>query len=198
VEEARVLVLRGSRDELAAVLRPRQGRLPADEGARRDFLGRMRAHLSGRFEAVAMPRRWRLVEELPQNAMGKSTAAALEALFARPQAPLLPELVFARATDNGVELEILLAPDLHWFKGHFPALPILPGVVQVHWAVHYAAEQLGLRGAFHSLQALKFQRPLRPGQRVQLVLTPRPDGRSFEFAYLTEAGRHASGRVTLG
>ncbi|HTB34184.1 MAG TPA: AMP-binding protein, partial [bacterium] len=197
VAEARVLVLRGARDELGAVLKTAPGRLPADEAARREFLAVLRAHLAGRFEAVALPRRWRLVEELPHNSMGKTTSADLEALFARDRAPLLPDLIFARRGEKGVELELLLDPDLHWFQGHFPGAPILPGVVQVHWAVHFAAEHLGLQGAFRSMQALKFQRPLRPGQRIRLVLTPRADGRSFEFAYHTEAGRHASGRVTL-
>jgi uncharacterized membrane protein/acyl-CoA synthetase (AMP-forming)/AMP-acid ligase II len=198
VEEARVLVLRGAREELAAVLRLRPASMPADDAARRAFLARMRGHLDGRFEAVAQPRRWRLVDEMPCNAMGKTTVADLEGLFARAEAPLLPELLFARGAAEGVELELLLPPDLHWFQGHFPGAPLLPGVVQVHWAVHYAAERLGLHGAFLSMQALKFQRPIRPGQRVLLALTPRPDGRSFEFAYRTEAGRHASGRVTLG
>jgi 3-hydroxymyristoyl/3-hydroxydecanoyl-(acyl carrier protein) dehydratase len=70
--------------------------------------------------------------------------------------------------------------------------------VQVHWAVRYAAQELGLTGPFRGLQALKFQRPLRPGTRVTLGLKARPDGRSFEFSYHTEAGRHASGRVLLG
>ena len=197
VLEARVIVLTGLREELGAVLVPRPGRMPPDDGSRRDLLAALRGHLSGRFEPVAQPRRWRLVPEMPQNAMGKTSATALEALFAREQAPLLPDLILVRPGPKGVELELLLAPDLHWFQGHFPAAAILPGVVQIHWAVGYAAEHLGLKGAFQSMQALKFQRPLRPGQRVRLALTPRPDGRSFEFAYHTEAGRHASGRVTL-
>ncbi|HXC64186.1 MAG TPA: AMP-binding protein, partial [bacterium] len=126
VAEARVIVLTGLREELGAVLVPRPGRMPLNEAARRDFSAAMRRHLSGRFEAVAQPRRWRWVEELPQNAMGKATASALEALFARGQAPLLPDLVFVRAEAKSVELELLLAPDLHWFRGHFPSAAILP------------------------------------------------------------------------
>jgi len=197
VLEARVIVLSGQREELGAVLVPRPGRMPLDERSRRELLAGLKALLVGRFEAVVRPRRWRLVDELPQNAMGKTTTAGLEALFARETAPLQPELIFMRPGPKGVELELLLSPDLHWFQGHFPAAAILPGVVQIHWAVGYAAAYLGLDGSFQSMQALKFQRPLRPGQRVCLALAPRPDGRSFEFAYHTEAGRHASGRVTL-
>ena len=30
---------------------------------------------------------------------------------------------------------MLISPELDWFRGHFPDNPVLPGVVQLHWAV---------------------------------------------------------------
>jgi acyl-coenzyme A synthetase/AMP-(fatty) acid ligase len=199
VAEAKVLLLPGQRDELGAVLRLAGGEaLPLGEAKQR-LLAELKARLADAFEAVASPRRWRLVHELPVDSLGKTSLAALRALFDPAEAPRWPECLMARRSPDGeAQLDLLLTPGLHWFHGHFPQVAILPGLVQVHWAVAYAAQELGLAGPFRGLQALKFQRPLRPGMRVTLGLRPRPDGRGFEFTYTGEAGRYASGRVLLG
>lgn len=199
VAEAKVLVLEGQREELAAVLRLRAGAAPVDLAQRRTLLAELRTGLAEAFEAVTQPRRWRLVDEWPADELGKVTQAALRGLFNQGPAPQEPTLLFVRRPVPGqVELGLLLPPSLHWFQGHFPGFPILPGVVQVHWAVAQAARELGLAGPWRGLQALKFQRPLRPGQSVTLGLKACPDGKAFDFAYTSEGGRHSSGRVRLG
>jgi len=80
VARAAVALLPGPRPRLGAVVVLRDG--AATAGAGRE----LRRHLAGRFEAVALPRRWRFVAELPYDGRGKLTAQALTALFgeARP------------------------------------------------------------------------------------------------------------------
>jgi 3-hydroxymyristoyl/3-hydroxydecanoyl-(acyl carrier protein) dehydratase len=95
-----------------------------------------------------------------------------------------------------VELDLYLPASLRYFRGHFPGLPILPGVVQLHWAILYARERLGVRGEFKGLRALKFMKPIQPDRRIALRLEPFPGG--FDFTYHSEAGKHAGGRVLLG
>jgi len=194
VAEARVLVLKGAREVLGAVVRLRSGALPA-AGRRRELTLELRGHLADGAEAVALPRRWRYVEALPADSMGKTSLAALEELFAEPETTE-PELLFERPLGVGVELDLLLPASLRWFRGHFPGHALLPGVVQLHWAIEAGRRRLGLRGAFKGLRALKFMRPLRPDQRVTLTLALAPGG--FDFTYATEAGKHASGRVLIG
>jgi len=53
--------------------------LPAD---RRQLSQVLRRHLALRFEPVAIPKRWRFVDELPYNERGKLSHQALAALFA--------------------------------------------------------------------------------------------------------------------
>jgi hypothetical protein len=194
VAEARVLVLKGPRDMLGAVVRPRTA-APADAGARRILAAELRAHLSGAAEAVALPRRWRFVDALPVDSMGKTSQAALEALFGEAETTEA-ELLYERPLGSGVALDLFLPASLRWFRGHFTGHPILPGVVQLHWSILEARRRLGLDGPFMGLRALKFMRPLRPEQRVTLTLSPAPGG--FDFSYVSEAGKHASGRVLLG
>ncbi len=47
-----------------------------------------------------------------------------------------------------VLLALTVPDDLLYFDGHFRVAPVLPGVVQVDWAIHYGRLHLGLTGAF--------------------------------------------------
>ena len=109
----------------------------------------------------------------------------------------LPTLLEQTPTRDGLLLRLRLDPDLPWFHGHFPGVPLLPGVTQVHWAMHYGRLLPGANGAFGGMSQLKFQRPLRPGQECELHLSWLADKGQLLFGYKI-AGEHASsGRVTL-
>ncbi|MGH7442122.1 MAG: AMP-binding protein, partial [bacterium] len=201
VSEARVLLLKGARDVLGAVVRLKdpattdaQGRASLEAEDRRALADALRLHLKDVSDPTALPRRWRFVDELPLDSMGKTTQAVLEALFIGKEVREA-ECLHVQRLDQGVELHLFLPDSLLWFRGHFPGRPLLPGVVQVHWAILAARKHLDLNGSFQGFRALKFTRPLRPGMRVNLTLTPSKGG--FEFSYVSEEGRHAAGRVLL-
>lgn len=82
----------------------------------------------------------------------------------------LPTVLACETLADGVRLQLWLDPDLPWFTGHFPGAPLLPGVTQIHWVMHYAASLLKLAQPFHGVDQLKFQRPLRPGAECSLRL----------------------------
>src|SRR3990167_8701419 len=50
----------------------------------------LRRHLAGHCEAIALPRRWRLLAQLPYNNQGKLAQATVEALLAEPRPTALP------------------------------------------------------------------------------------------------------------
>jgi 3-hydroxymyristoyl/3-hydroxydecanoyl-(acyl carrier protein) dehydratase len=70
-----------------------------------------------------------------------------------------------------VDYVIDITPDLWCFQGHFANQPILPGVYQVRNLVLQRA-----RSTWPDLQhlvrvsRLKFKRPIRPGERLQVKL----------------------------
>jgi 3-hydroxymyristoyl/3-hydroxydecanoyl-(acyl carrier protein) dehydratase len=104
---------------------------------------------------------------------------------------LLPTVLAERRSAEGVELDLLVGPELAYFAGHFPGLPILPGVVQIDWAVKLAREKLGVAGEFAGAENLKFLSIVKPGARPTLSLGPA--GRRLRFSYDTPARAVSSG-----
>ena len=62
-----------------------------------------------------------------------------------------------------VETTVIVAPDHPAFAGHFPGMPIVPGVVLLDEALH-AIQAAGHRsGKSCRISAAKFLQPVRPG-----------------------------------
>lgn len=81
-----------------------------------------------------------------------------------------PVLIDVKVAQGHVDAQLLVAPDLAGFAGHFPDFPILPGVVQLDWAVHYAQEFLLLDEPVVRVERLKFTCPISPNTSLQLSL----------------------------
>ena len=71
---------------------------------------------------------------------------------------------------NTVTLMLHVTADLFWFQGHFPALPILPGVAQLNWVMHYGVPLLAAGKQFSAVENIKFQQPVPPDSLLQLVI----------------------------
>ena len=195
VQDVRVLVLPGAREQLAAVVVPQAaGVAQWTDAQRRQQAQALGAHLAQSHDAVTRPRRWRFIEELPYNAQGKVTASSLEALFR----PLLPVAQWQQRDADAAQLLLPLDPELVAFDGHFPQAKILPGVVQLDWAIHFAREVFSMPPRFERMDALKFQHVARPGDRLQLTLGWDALKSVLSFRYVSDHGVHASGRVVFG
>ena len=81
-----------------------------------------------------------------------------------------PELVSERWEATRGEQELVVQTDLDCWPGHFPDFPVVPGVLQISWAVRAAERWLGPAPEFERIEALKFKNLLRPGQRLRLFL----------------------------
>ncbi|MGJ0623845.1 ApeI family dehydratase [Xenorhabdus bovienii] len=78
------------------------------------------------------------------------------------------EIYREQPAPNETIVHLYLDPALDWFRGHFPIQPILPGVAQIDWVMHYAQTLLAPGWSFSSIEMVKFQLPLQPGNRLQL------------------------------
>ena len=205
--EARVVLCEpdgGERQRLAAfIVSTPQGRaLLAAEG-KPALNARLRAVLAATVDAVALPRRWRYLDQMPVNAQGKTTLAALLALLdgddgAASQRPRFPRMRELEREPLRVLLEVSAPADLLYFDGHFDVAPILPGVVQVDWAIHYGRQYFSLPPRFLGVNTLKFQQVIQPDMPVQLELVHDTAKGCLQFRYVSDGGQHASGRVMLG
>jgi acyl-coenzyme A synthetase/AMP-(fatty) acid ligase len=167
----------------------------------------LRRRLAEKLEAASLPKRWRFVAAIPAQAMGKRRRADLLALFDEGPAqtavagdePAIRDSRYDKA-ENGaarLELDLYIDPDLPQLDGHFPGLPIVPGVALVDWAARLAQRHLQLGdGVVRSLQ-VKFRRLMPPGQVVTLVLEHQQAGDKLTFTYRQGDEILASGRFPV-
>lgn len=106
-----------------------------------------------------------------------------------------------QAQPQQIEIVLYLAPSLFWFNGHFAVQPLLPGVAQMDWVMHYATTLLAPGWRFHSVQNVKFQLPLLPEATVTLTLNWQEERQMLSFSYQRHDGeaRHtaSSGKIRL-
>lgn len=158
----------------------------------------LRRHLAGHCEAIALPRRWRLLAQLPYTSQGKLPQATVEAVLAAPR-PTQVEPNSAVEQDGEWQLELDVPLDLAHFSGHFPQTPVLPGVVQIDWAQQLARQLIkDLPPCFSGMEVLKFQQLVRPGDRLQLSLRFDAARGKLYFAFRNGEAACSSGRILLG
>ena len=73
-----------------------------------------------------------------------------------------------------------------YFQGHFPGMPVMPGVLQVEALAQpmavYVARQEGFGdriGLFAAIDEVRFKRIVQPGDRLTLEITMEKLGRRF-------------------
>ncbi|MEN4749301.1 AMP-binding protein [Pseudomonas sp. Ps21-P2] len=197
VSEARLGVVRENRASLGAlVVLSASGVHALRNQGRRALTQALRQHLVPHCEALALPRRWRLLGHLPLNAQGKLPQALIETLLVSPRTQA-PDLVAQEQRDDELRLELIVPLDLAHFPGHFPGTPILPGVVQVDWAMNLAQRLMDLPPRFAGMEVLKFQQLVRPGDRISLTLRFDPERSKLHFAYRNGEAACSSGRILL-
>jgi acyl-coenzyme A synthetase/AMP-(fatty) acid ligase len=85
VRDARLLLLQGRRTLIGAVvILNAQGHAALVESGRTAVRESLRGWLRNSYEPVLLPRKWRFVDELPDNHMGKIEYVRLQGLFERP------------------------------------------------------------------------------------------------------------------
>lgn len=113
-----------------------------------------------------------------------------------PQVGFEPPFRVLSNEQNEVTLELTIDKDLPAFSGHFPGLPVLPGVVQLHWAAKLSEQFFATKGHAQRIDALKFQNIISPPCRLRLVLK-RLETQKVAFYYLMDEAQASSGRITF-
>jgi 3-hydroxymyristoyl/3-hydroxydecanoyl-(acyl carrier protein) dehydratase len=106
-----------------------------------------------------------------------------------------PEIISESVDSNRAEFEFRVPQELVYLQGHFPGEPVLPGVVQVHWAIQLASERFGIKTAFTGMEALKFHRIIEPETVLKLTIEVAEETGKLYFTYASDAGVHSQGRV---
>ena len=174
VEDAALIVLRVAETARvhAAVALTAEGAQYLEAKGRLQTHSRLSAHLGKQWDGILIPRVWRFPERLPRDSQGKLPSKTLQEFFATPDpAPVLDPLLHAESrNENSFERSLEVPANLAFLEGHFPGQPIVPGVVQLRWALECAQQWLGAPIPVARIEALKFHEVLRPGDRFDLTL----------------------------
>lgn len=164
-------------------------------GGRRALIKNLQTYLSNRFEPLAIPRHWRFLHQLPWNTQNKLPQPSFDAAAGpRPLTPSFQPLDVAGET-NERHYTFDIPLDLAHFSGHFATTPVVPGVALIGWAMMLATQDLHAELCFGGMEAIKFQRLLRPGDKVQLRLRWDTTRDKLYFDYTTADTPCASGRI---
>ena len=87
-----------------------------------------------------------------------------------------------------------IASDHPALAGHFPGMPVVPGVVLLDEALHAIGLAVGADLCACRLGSLKFLSPVLPGQTVE-VLHERGEGGAIRFTLMHGERRVASGVI---
>lgn len=193
VQEARLGKVPGVARLAALVALSKTGLHTLRAQGRQHIIHDLRQHLASGVEAQAIPRHWHLMRALPWNAQGKLTQADFEAARARP---VIPSFQRIEADDDYTHRYAFEVPfDLQHFSGHFAQTPIVPGVLQVQWAILHARATLQPDLPFLGMEALKFQRLMRPGDAQTLGLRWDDARGKLYFQFAGPDGPRSSGRI---
>lgn len=174
--------------EKEAVMRVAAAVVPSSEGWRfledegRRLYGReIRSTLVESWDPVMHPRYWRMVHQLPEDSVGKLTKEALAGLFSSAgfneflmDRPILLDEFYG---SHFIERACQVPEDLSCFPGHFPGNPMVPGVLEIDWALDTASQLLGGAPRISKIDSLKFLTTLRPGDFFRVNVRKSQDGK---------------------
>jgi len=96
---------------------------------------------------------------------------------------------------NTITLSLTVNAQLSYLEGHFPDKPVVPGVVQVHWASILAHKLFTISGAFLKMENVKFQSMILPDQTVELTLTNHAEKQQVAFNYSLGSNTVSEGKL---
>ncbi len=110
----------------------------------------------------------------------------------------LPPILAVDVLPDRAICTIDVQADLKAFRGHFPEHPILPGVVQIDWAVRLAELHLNITGLSARDFQVKYRNIIRPGTPLSLILEIDRVKNRLSFTYQSGEVVMSSGQIKLG
>lgn len=105
-----------------------------------------------------------------------------------------PEVVLWTSDPDRLRFLLNIKSDAPYFAGHFPGNPILPGVIQLHWAVLLARRHLHPASHSVDVRRVKFRSIVTPPRLVELRLKSESGGR-VEFLVGSQETIHSQGAL---
>lgn len=142
-----------------------------------------------KFDSKFSLRKIKVINAIPINAQGKILKGEVRKIFNQKMDE--PIICNSTKTENGMDFEIFFAPENAYFNGHFSIAKILPGAVQLHFAVRFAQKFLSEVGTLKGVKRLKFSNVILPSENVTLSI--KKEKTFYSFTYLKNGLQCSSG-----
>ena len=140
-----------------------------------------------------IPKKWRFIDEIPKTATGKIDKAEIEQIFSMNLS--YPFIVNRKVDGNTAEIELIFRKNSNFFQGHFPVMPILPGVVQLFYANYFAKKLFKTDIPYEEAKRIKFTNIIKADEKVKLILNKKEKG--IEYSYMGDDKTYSSGIFVL-
>ena len=192
VQDVRVVPMVGKRQYLAAaIVLNAEGRDKFKDQPKLEINNFFKAHLAQYLENTVTPKKWRYLEELPQDTQGKIKMRDIQAMFNLPESKNFKILKMHREP-GALSLKLVFPADSDFYDGHFPAFKLLPAIAQVDMVAVFAHALLETPRAVQKIQRTKFSYPVLPDAVTNLEMTYKAESNKVLFTYTNEAGRMLS------
>lgn len=197
IEEAYAISMEANRQYIAVIIILTSEGMTVLQSKGKRFLNlEFTDWLSQYFERVLLPKRLRYLDKIPVNPQGKITRIAVEKLFENNSIKY-PKVVGQQQLEKqNIMLQLFVSKEIEYFHGHFPSSPILPGVVQIDWAIFFANQFFGIaKEKIVNIDQAKFTRAILPERTVHLSL--QLDRDKLNFKYFDEGKVYSSGKIRV-
>jgi len=198
VQDVRVVPMVGKRQYLAAaIVLNAEAREKFANTPKLEINNFFKSHLLKFIENTVSPKKWRYLEELPQNTEGKIKMRDIQALFEILESPNFRILKMHRETGT-FTVKLVFPATSDFYDGHFPTFKLLPAVVQVDMVVNLAHALLEVPKELQKIQRTKFASPIFPDVPVNLTVSYNEEKCKVTFAYTNDEGKSlSSGTLTM-
>jgi 3-hydroxymyristoyl/3-hydroxydecanoyl-(acyl carrier protein) dehydratase len=105
---------------------------------------------------------------------------------------------FSIDSDRAITAEAQVPADCVWFDGHFPNMPILPGVAQLMLVTDLLNRALKRPVAVQSISRVRFKQMIRPDDTIAVSLSPtQKDAATYGFRLSNGLELVCSGTITI-
>ncbi len=109
----------------------------------------------------------------------------------------IPTIKNAKEQSDKVELLLSFPKNAQYFQGHFPQIAILPGFVQVHFAMFFAKKYWSFTSDITHIKKLRFSKIITPETDVSLFIEYF-SSQKIAFKYFLADTAHSSGEIYFG
>lgn len=105
---------------------------------------------------------------------------------------------FAIDSDRAITAQVQVPAGCVWFDGHFPNLPILPGVAQLTLVADLLNRALERSVVIRSVSRIRFKQMIRPDDTIAVSLSPtQKDAATYGFRLSNGSELVCSGTMTI-